>query len=208
VRVAFVQQPLSAIAGSSLGSVTVQLLDATGARVSGQPLLVSLTIGTNAGNGTLSGTVSQTTVNGLATFSGLSINHSGRGYTLAAAATGLAGATSAPFDITPGAPSQLAFITQPCPTGCTEGQVLTPAPQVAVQDALGNTATGSTAIVTLTLQGQQNKTVLIGTTRVPAIAGIATFPLLSINRASANVTLNATSAPLTPKASAPFTIGN
>jgi hypothetical protein len=43
-------------------------------------------------------------VGGIATFSTLSINNAGTGYTLAASATGLAGATSSTFNITSGPP--------------------------------------------------------------------------------------------------------
>ena len=46
---------------------------------------VTLAIGTNPGSGTLSGTVTVAAVNGVATFSNLSINKAGTGYTLTAA---------------------------------------------------------------------------------------------------------------------------
>ena len=51
--------------------------------------------------GTLSGTTIVTAVNGVATFSDLSIDKAGNGYTLVAAASGLTGATSTTFNITP-----------------------------------------------------------------------------------------------------------
>jgi hypothetical protein len=47
----------------------------------------------------LSGTTTVTPVNGVASFANLSINNPGVGYTLAASATGRAGATSAPFNV-------------------------------------------------------------------------------------------------------------
>src|SRR6266550_2163971 len=50
--------------------------------------------------GTLSGTTSVNAVNGVATFSTLSINNAGNGYTLTASASGLTGATSTAFNIT------------------------------------------------------------------------------------------------------------
>jgi hypothetical protein len=61
---------------------------------------VTLAIGTNPGAGTLSGTATQAAGAGIATFPGMSINRSGTGYTLTAAATGVTGATSASFNIT------------------------------------------------------------------------------------------------------------
>jgi len=207
-RLAFVQQPASAVAGSSLGTLTVELQDATGARVTGQTAPITLAIGTNPGGGTLSGTLTHTTANGLATFTGLSINRPGTGYTLTASASGLGGATSNAFTITVGAPSQLTFIVQPCPSACLVGATLIPAPQVAVQDALGNTVTGSTATVAVTLKGGGSKTTLSGTTSVHAVAGVATFSDLSVDRPSTSLTLHATSGGLASGTSAAFNITN
>jgi hypothetical protein len=59
-----------------------------------------MAIANNAGGGALSGTPSAAAVNGVATFANLSIDKSGTGYTLAATSRGLAGATSAAFEIT------------------------------------------------------------------------------------------------------------
>jgi hypothetical protein len=61
---------------------------------------VSLAIGTNPSTGTLSGTTPVAAVNGLATFSNLSIDNAGTGYTLTASSSGLTGATSSTFNIT------------------------------------------------------------------------------------------------------------
>src|SRR2546422_9307793 len=61
---------------------------------------VTVAIGTNAGGGTLSGARTHAAVSGVATFSGLSIDKAGTGYTLTA--TGAGSATSAAFNITAG----------------------------------------------------------------------------------------------------------
>jgi hypothetical protein len=62
------------------GSVTVSLLN-------------------NPGSSTLSGQLTVTAVNGVATFSGLSLNNVGTGYTLSVSASGAASATTSPFNI-------------------------------------------------------------------------------------------------------------
>ena len=49
----------------------------------------------------MSGTLTVTAVNGVATFSGLSLNAAGTGYTLTVSASGAAGATTNGFNITP-----------------------------------------------------------------------------------------------------------
>jgi len=61
---------------------------------------VTLAIGNNPSGGTLSGTLTVTVGNGIATFSDLSIDLMGQGYTLHASTTGLTDAGSNPFSIT------------------------------------------------------------------------------------------------------------
>ena len=69
---------------------------------------VSLAIGTNPAGGTLSGGAAVTVASGVATFSGLSIDKAGTGYTLTASSTpSYTGATSAAFNITTGTASGL-----------------------------------------------------------------------------------------------------
>jgi hypothetical protein len=65
----------------------------------GSSASITLAIGTNPGGGTLSGTKTMSATNGVATFSGLSINNAGTGYTLTATSSGLTTATSGTFNI-------------------------------------------------------------------------------------------------------------
>src|SRR3989442_1283668 len=81
----------------------------------------------------------------------LSLDKSGTGYTLTATASGLSAATSAPFDVTPGAATHLVFTGQPANTGA--GATLTPAGQGAAQDAAGNTVPSFTGSGTGALGG-------------------------------------------------------
>jgi uncharacterized protein YjdB len=206
VRLAFVQQPTTtATAGMSLGEVTVEVLDATGSRVRLQSVTITLGLDANPGSGTLAGTVSATTVNGLATFSTLRIERAAAGYTLRANAAGLVGVTSTAFTITPAAARRLAFRNTPCQTGCRAGSPLTPAPVVAVTDDFGNTVTTSTASVELRLRGG-GKARLSGTTRVGASGGIATFSSVTVNVAGSGLTIEADADGLASATSAPFTV--
>jgi surface protein len=87
---AFVDQPQSAVFSASTGSITVEILDATGIiRMTNNTSSVTLSIANNAGSGTLSGTATVNAVSGLATFNDLSINKLGEGYTLSAESAGL-----------------------------------------------------------------------------------------------------------------------
>jgi hypothetical protein len=167
---------------------------------------VTLAIGTNPGGGTLSGTLTVPAVGGIATFSSLSIEAAGDGYTLTAAAAGLAGTASAPFDIGGGAATQLAVIVQPTPT--TSGAAISPAVQVTARDALGNRSTGFVGNITLSITGGTGTAgaVLSGTKTVPAIAGIATFSTLSIDKVGIGYTLSAAATGLTGGISDPFDI--
>ena len=57
---------------------------------------VTLSLATNPGSATLGGTLNVKAVNGVATFSGLTINNPGMGYTLKASSTGLTAGTTDP----------------------------------------------------------------------------------------------------------------
>lgn len=102
-QLAFVAQPVSAVEGASLGTVTAQLQDQFGNNVSQSGVSVGLAIGNNPNSGTLTVTTPVTTsAGGLATFIAPSINNSGVGYTLTASSGILTPATSNPFDVTGG----------------------------------------------------------------------------------------------------------
>jgi len=83
-------------------AVQVTVLDAFGNRNTSYTGQVTIAIGHNGGllaPGTLSGTKTVTVVNGVATFSDLSIDEPGNGYTLVVSGPTLTGAESTPFDI-------------------------------------------------------------------------------------------------------------
>src|SRR5439155_314239 len=85
------------------------------------------------------------------------------------------------FDIAPGAAPHLVFTAQPANT--TAGATLTPAVQVAAQDAAGNTVPSFSGSVTLALGGTNPAGgVLAGTTTVAAVNGAASFATLSVDK--------------------------
>src|SRR5207245_1276236 len=97
--------------------------DAQGNTVTTATISITLAIGTNPASGTLAGTKTVAAVNGVATFSTLSLNVAGTGYTLTATATALTGATSNAFNIGAGAAAKLAFSVQP--TNAAAGSAIT-----------------------------------------------------------------------------------
>ena len=197
--VAFATQPVVTIEDQFGNTVTLGSDSTTN---------VALTLTT--GTGTLSGTTSMAAVAGVANFAGdgLNINLVGTNKVLTATATVTAGtktATTSPaFTITPAASAQLAFTTQP--GGGTGGTAWTTQPVVTVRDAYGNTVTTDTSSVTLAIGTNPSGGILSGTTTVAAVAGVATFSGLSINKAGTNYTLTATDGSLTNATSSAFNI--
>jgi uncharacterized protein YjdB len=97
---AFTVQPTSATIEATISpAVQVEIQDAAGVRVSAARAPVTLAIGTNPGGGSILGTTTVNAVDGIASFSGLGIPRTGRGYTLVATSGGLPQATSATFDV-------------------------------------------------------------------------------------------------------------
>ena len=115
-RLAFSAQPTDTPAGVPLSpSVEVTVEDAFGNPVvrPGGVLDVTIGLANNPGGGTLSGATTMAAIDGVATFSSLSVDRVGLDYTLVAASAGLPDAISGPFDVTAGAPVRLAFEGQP-----------------------------------------------------------------------------------------------
>ena len=201
---AFIVQPSTVTAGSPISpAVQVEVRDGLGNRAVGANDPVAIAIGNNAGpGGVLSGTKTVNAINGVASFSGLSIDRNGTGYTLAASSGSLTGATSAAFNIS--AATQLAFATQP--TNTVAGAAVSPALLVEIRDATGNRVSSARDAVTIAFGANPGSGTLAGTKTVNAIDGIATFTGLSVNRAASGYTLSASSGSLTAATSAVFNI--
>ena len=118
-KLAFTTQPSNTVGGTAITpDVAVTLQDDLNATVPVAGVSVTIAIGTNPASGVLSGTVTATTdAAGVATFSNLSIDNSGAGYTLSATSGALPEATSSTFDITKR--SQSITFTSTAPTTAT-----------------------------------------------------------------------------------------
>ncbi len=195
-KLAFLQQPTNTDATVSIApAVTVRVLDANSNVVENSSASVAVAIGTNPGSGTLSGTLSQAAVNGVVTFSDLSINKVGTGYQLAASSGALTGATSSAFNITVGPATQLVFTQQP--TGSTPNVAFPTQPIVQVQDAGGNvktTGAGSGASITLSIAsgtGTVGAALACTTNPLGASGGSASFGGCAINTVGTSYRLHA-----------------
>jgi len=202
---AFVVQPANSTGGTPITpAVQIGVRDAAGNLVSAASNLVTVSLSPTPGGATLSGTTSLKAVNGIATFPNLRVDKVGSGYTLTATSSGLASATSNPFNVAVGAASALAFSVQPAST--VAGTVISPAVRVTIQDAGGNPVTTSTAPVSLALGSNPAGGKLSGTTTVAAVSGVAVFADLSLDKASCSYTLSASAPGLATANSATFCI--
>jgi hypothetical protein len=91
--------PGTVTAGGGFG-LTVSAEDDLGNVDPGFNGTVTVAVGTNPGGATLGGTRTLTAVNGVATFTGLTLDTAGNGYTLQATAAGLSPATAGPINVT------------------------------------------------------------------------------------------------------------
>jgi hypothetical protein len=202
-KLAFGQQPTSTTGGVTIAPrPTVQILDAAD-NLTPSTASVTVAMGTNPSGGTLSGTTTVVAAGGVATFSGLSIDKVGTGYTLAVTSSGLTGITSSTFNISVGPPARLTFGQQPSNT--LSQQSMSPAPTVRIVDAGGNQTT-NTAMVTLAIGSNPSSGALAGTKTVNAVGGTATFTGLSIDKAGTGYTLGASSVTLASATSNGFNI--
>lgn len=97
----FTVQPSTTVAGAPIANVVVTAVDDSGHTALTFTGTITIAIGANPANGTLSGTTQVAAVAGVAQFGDLHINAPGTGYTFTATTSGLPVATSVPFDITP-----------------------------------------------------------------------------------------------------------
>lgn len=217
--VAIATQPGNGTGGSPIApQPVVRIVDCNGNTVTadnGRVITAAINsqVSPSVPAGTITAGSTAATVNGIATFSNLTIDKIGT-YTLSFNAPGVASATSATFIISVGPAAQLGFVVEP--TDTRAGEIMTPNVTVEVQDLGGNHVTTSAsinlAIGTNPTPGAPGLNIGGGAT-VPTTTGTAVFTNLSINKAANGYTLYATgftlgsgSVVLTPSTSATFNI--
>src|SRR2546426_465771 len=178
-------------------------------RVTLRDTLVILSLGANPSGDSLRGKKQVRSVNGVATFADLRLDKAASGYTLTAAAPKLDADTSAAFSVMPAPATVLAFTVQPSAT--MQDSAITPPVQVTAYDSLGNKATNFSGPIRVALGADgsvsQDATLAGAPNPATAVAGVATFPNLRINRAGVDYTLTAAFGSATPVAtSAAFNI--
>ena len=169
-QLAFSSQPTSIAAGGVITpAVTVLVEDALGNLVSTATNAVTVALGANPGSATLGGTKTVNASGGVATFSTLTLDRPGTGYTLGATGSGLSGAASNPFNVSAGAATQIAANSATTLSG-TAGSAVSPLPSVKVTDGSGNGIAG----VNVTFAVTQGGGSVSGATQTTDAGGIAT----------------------------------
>ena len=183
------QPPASVTAGSDFG-FTVTTENASGGVDTSFNGTVTVALLNNPGGASLGGTLTTTADNGVATFSDLTLNKVGSGYTLSVSANGLTSATTDGFNVTPAAANQLVVSSQP------PGSVFAGSPfglTVAAEDPYGNVDTNFGSGVTVALLSNPGGATLGGTLTATAQKGVATFSGLTVNEGGNGYTLEVTS---------------
>jgi len=179
-RLAFLQQPTMTVAGMPISPpVTVAVQDLSGNLIASYAGTVTLTLGSSPPGGTLGGTTTAGVIGGVATFSGLTVQLVGSGYTLVASSQpALTPATSDSFAVLPGSAGRLAMVTQPSDTA-VNGVRLPRQPVVRLEDNFGNPVSQPAVGVTVSIASGGGG-ISGAVTAVTAATGVASFADLSL----------------------------
>jgi uncharacterized repeat protein (TIGR03803 family) len=202
-KLAIASQPLATVsAGNSFGLV-VEAVDSRGTVVSNFNGLVTMTLAGHPAGGSLGGVVTVQAVNGVATFSGLTLNKAGAGYSLKVTSGSVTTATTKAMSVTANTVSELVVITQP-PSKIAADSAF--GLKVAAEDGYGNVVTNYTGTVTLTLVGGPAGATVSGKLTVTLAKSVATFSGLKITHAGKGYRLKAASGSLPDMTTDQFTV--
>lgn len=200
---AFTTTPSTAVnSGQTLAQQPVlQIRTSTGTLVADSTMSVFATV--QSGSATLGGTTQVAAVNGVATFTNLSLTGSGsvvlrftcNGFTVDASAITVSGGAQTATQL---------VITQQPSASVTSGVAFPTQPRVEVRDAANVRVAGNTAAVTASVATGTGA--LSGTTSVNAVDGTATFTNLVLTGGSQH-TLQFSAGVLTPATSATVSVG-
>src|SRR5687768_1737943 len=196
-RLAFAEQPGPAVAGAPLTPpIRILLQDDLLTTVIGAANPVTISLAGNPVGATLGGTTTINATSGIATFSNLTLDRPGTGYTFLVTAPGLSAATSTPFNVAVGAPAKLVFSTQ-LPGSAQSGVAFAPQPVLQLADAGGNLVAQSGVAVTATL-ASGGGTLTGTTTTTTNSTGAAAFTNLALNGPAGTYSVSFSAPNLTP----------
>jgi hypothetical protein len=98
-RLAIAVEPPGSVAAGSAFGLTVVVEDSSGSVITSYNAIVAIALASNPGGATLGGDPTALVTNGVATFSGLTLNKPGSGYTLRVSGGSVAPVTTAPISV-------------------------------------------------------------------------------------------------------------
>jgi hypothetical protein len=156
----------------------------------------------SSGSSPLGGTTTVTASEGIADFSGLTLDQAGTD-TLDVSSNGLSPAVTAVITVTPAAAVQLIVTSEP-PGSVTAGAGF--GLTVEAEDPFGNLATAFDGSVTAVLSAGGGKPALVGPAAVVASGGVAAFTGLTVDQAGSGYTLQLTSGSLAAATTSAFSV--
>jgi alpha-tubulin suppressor-like RCC1 family protein len=203
--IGFISQPASVSAGVPF-SIQVAAQDQFDNVVTNVTGGVTLTLETNPGSATLSGTRVAAFSQGIASFADLTLDKVASGYTISAASGSFSAATSSLLTVIPGIPAKLAFgaIGSTYQSAAFIGGPL----RVRILDAHDNHVTTATNAITLSIgtnPGSGTLSVTGGATRTAA-NGQVDFPGVSVDKVGVGYTLVASATGLQSGTSTSFAV--
>lgn len=156
---------------------------------------VTLALDHTSYGATLGGTLTVTAVNGVATFSGLTLDKVDPYYTIQASGGGLTPATSKTIKVVAGAATKLGIFSHP-PAQITVGSDFDIV--VIAEDAFGNEVFTYNGPITLALANNPGGATLSGTLTMNADGGAADFQNLALDKVGSGYTLQASGGGLIP----------
>jgi hypothetical protein len=188
-KLVFTAQPPSSSVSGSAFAATVSVEDSSGNVVTTDNSNVTIALAGGTVGAALSGTLTVQAVNGVATFSGLSVDKAGTGYTLHATDASLTPGDSGAFAIVAGAAANISFTTQPA----TNANIAAGSPITLVAhvtDSAGNAVAGGSVALAIA-SGFAGSTLTATSPQTTDASGNATFNNVSMNRVGTG-TLKAT----------------
>ncbi|HXG40475.1 MAG TPA: hypothetical protein VNJ28_05990 [Candidatus Limnocylindrales bacterium] len=207
----FQTQPSStAAAGEPFATQpVVRSADQLGNVRAGDVIALSITPGTGPSGATLTcdDTTVATNASGLAAFADCELDKAGT-YRLRAGLTGATAVDSTTITVNPGPATKLGFVTQPARG--IPNMPLAQQPQVAIQDAFGNTVTSASTTITLALSTNPGGALLTctGGLSKATVNGVATFTGCRLDKVGVGYRITASAPGLTSATSDPFDVAD
>ena len=164
---------------------------------------MTLSLANNTSDGTLGGTLTVPAVDGVATFTGLTINNPQTGYNILATSNALATASTVTVTA-PGIATRLVVTSEPASV-VEAGNSVTLV--VSAEDGSGTIDTSFTGNVTLVLDNLLGQpSTLGGTLTVAAVNGVASFSGLMVGQEGQGYSIQASSTGVDPGTTVPFAV--